>query len=79
MLTKREKKEIGEMLAECVDDAGFDQLVEIYNCGADWMPRAVQLALHTNTELGEEVEEFMWADLAKKYSKRAGGKFVKNR
>lgn len=75
-MTKREKKVIGGILAELFESGGSDALIEVYHCGADWLPEEAQHALLDNTELGEEIEEFMNIDLAKKFAKYAGGKFV---
>lgn len=79
MLTKKEKKEIGETLAELRDEGGFEAVIEVYNCGADWLPTEAQMALHENTEVGEEIEQYMSIALAKKWAKYAGGKFVTKR
>lgn len=75
-MTKKEKKEIGEILAEVRDEGGFEAIIEIYNCGADWLPHEAQVALNENSELGEEIEEYMALALAKKWAKYAGGKFI---
>lgn len=75
-MTKREIKDIGETLAECFNDGGSDTLIDIYNCGADWLPDEAGRALNENSELGEEIEQYMAIALAKKWAKYAGGKFV---
>jgi len=75
-MTKKEIKELGATLAECFNDGGSETLVEIYNGGADWLPYEAAMALHDNTDLGEDIEEQMNIALAKKYAKFAGGKFI---
>lgn len=75
-MTKKEIKEVGEQLAEVFSDGGSETIIEIYNCGADWLPNEAALALNENSELGEKIEDQMNIALAKKYAKFAGGKFV---
>lgn len=75
-MTKKEKKETGEGLAEIFCDGGSDKLIEHYNGFSDFLGDDAQEALNSNSDLGEEIEQYMNIALAKKFAKYAGGKFV---
>ena len=75
-MNKKEKKEIGGILATIYDDGGFEALIEHYNGFSDCLSKEAVEELNQNTEIGEELEDYMAIELAKKWAKLAGGKFV---
>ncbi|MDH4291605.1 MAG: hypothetical protein OEV56_03230 [Dehalococcoidia bacterium] len=75
-MTKSEKKQIAGILAEIFEDGGVEAIIEHYNGFSDCIPLEATQHLSANDEIGEEIEEYMYVLLAKKYAKFAGGKFV---
>ena len=78
-ISKKQKKEIGECLAEIFGDAGSERLMEIYNGGHDIEDEYFIAGFkhcNENDEIGEEIELYMTIALAKKFAKYAGGKFI---
>ena len=75
-MNKREKKEVGGILANLFESGGSDLLMEHYQGYSDCIPQEAAEALRENTELGEELEDYMNIELAKSFAKFAGGKFV---
>lgn len=75
-LSKKEKKETGELLGELFCDGGHELLMEHYHNSSECLDEPVAAELRENTVIGEEIEEFMAIYLAKKFAKLAGGKFI---
>jgi hypothetical protein len=75
-MNKKEKKLYGGILATIFDQGGFEALIEHYNGYSDCLPKEAVEELHQNTPIGEEIEQYMHVELAKKYAKYAGGKFI---
>jgi len=75
-MTKKEKKEWGGVLAEIFTNGGSELVIEHTHGFSDCIPLEVAKEINGNTEVGEEIEHYMNIELAKKFARFAGGKFI---